>query len=65
MRPAMSWMAACGLARQVTSDLRLQLACNWLATGLQLAHGSQTKRELNPHKKEVSSDGLGGNTARV
>jgi len=26
-------MAACGLARQVTSDLRLQLACNWLATG--------------------------------
>jgi hypothetical protein len=27
---------------------------------LRLAHGSQTRRELNPHKKEVSSDGLSG-----
>ena len=45
----MSWMAACGLARQVTHDLCLQLA-----------HGSQTKRELNPHKKEVSGNGLTG-----
>jgi hypothetical protein len=27
---------------------------------LRLAHGSQTRRELNPHKKEVSSDGHSG-----
>jgi hypothetical protein len=42
-------MAAYGLAQRVTSD-----PC------VQLAHGSQTTQELNPHKKEVSSNGLTG-----
>lgn len=32
---------------------------------LRLAHGSQTRRELNPHKKEVSSDGLSGDIVCV
>jgi len=46
----MSWMAACGLARRVTR------VCDWLMV-------PKTRRELKPHKKEVSSDGLNGEFA--
>jgi len=43
-------MAACDLARQAAR------VCDWLVV-------PKTRRELNPHKKEVSSDGLDGEFA--
>jgi len=43
-------MAACGLARQITR------VCDWHMV-------PKTRQELNPHKKEVSSDGLDGEFA--